>query len=73
MAIQPDHILLWRQGSNIKGEHQASLCSKSGARACASVVLPGFAGSRGTRVDVVDQQEESTEIVIRGKHWFTDE
>jgi len=28
---------------------------------------------RGTRVDVVDQQEESTEIVIRGKHWFTDE
>src|SRR5262252_1016567 len=38
MAIQPDHILLWRQGSNIKGEHQASLCSKSGARACASVV-----------------------------------
>jgi hypothetical protein len=28
---------------------------------------------RGTCVDVVEQQEESTEIVIRGKHWFTDE
>jgi hypothetical protein len=28
---------------------------------------------RGTRVDIVDRQEESTEIVIRGKHWFTDE
>jgi hypothetical protein len=28
---------------------------------------------RGTCVDIVDQQEQSTEIVIRGKHWFTDE
>jgi hypothetical protein len=28
---------------------------------------------RGTRVDIVDRQEESTEIVVRGKHWFTDE
>jgi hypothetical protein len=28
---------------------------------------------RGTCVDVVEQQEQSTEIVIRGKHWITDE
>jgi hypothetical protein len=28
---------------------------------------------RGTYVDVVEQQEQSTEIVIRGKHWITDE
>jgi hypothetical protein len=28
---------------------------------------------RGTCADVVDQQDQSTEIVIRGKHWFTDE
>lgn len=28
---------------------------------------------RGTCVDVVEQQEQSTEIVVRGKHWITDE
>ena len=28
---------------------------------------------RGTCVDVVKQQEQSTEIVVRGKHWITDE
>jgi hypothetical protein len=28
---------------------------------------------RGTCVDVVEQQDQSTEIVIRGKHWITDE
>ena len=28
---------------------------------------------RGTCVDVVEQQEQSTEIVIGGRHWFTDE
>jgi hypothetical protein len=27
----------------------------------------------GTCVDIVEQQEDSTEIVVRGKHWFTDE
>jgi hypothetical protein len=27
----------------------------------------------GTRVDIVGRQESSTEIVVRGKHWFTDE
>jgi hypothetical protein len=29
--------------------------------------------NRGTCVDVVDQQEQSTEIVVGDKHWFTDE
>ena len=28
---------------------------------------------RGTCVDVIDHNDWSTEIVIRGKHWFTDE
>jgi hypothetical protein len=28
---------------------------------------------RGTCADVVDHQDQWTEIVIRGKHWFTDE
>ena len=28
---------------------------------------------RGTCVDVVEQQDQSTEIVISGKHWITDE
>jgi hypothetical protein len=29
--------------------------------------------ARGTCVDVVEQQEQSTEIVVRDRHWFTDE
>ncbi len=32
-----------------------------------------IAVTRGTCVDVVEQQDQSTEIVVRGKHWFTDE
>jgi hypothetical protein len=32
-----------------------------------------IAVERGTCVDVVDHDDWSTEIVIRGKHWFTDE
>jgi hypothetical protein len=28
---------------------------------------------RGTCVDVIEQQEWSTEIVVAGKHWITDE
>jgi hypothetical protein len=28
---------------------------------------------RGTNVDVVDSDDEWTEIVVKGKHWFTDE
>jgi hypothetical protein len=27
----------------------------------------------GTRIDIVDEQDDSTEIVVRGKHWITDE
>lgn len=29
--------------------------------------------TRGSCVNVVEQQDQSTEIVIGGKHWFTDE
>jgi len=28
---------------------------------------------RGTRVDVVKQDDEGTEIVLKGRHWFADE
>jgi len=28
---------------------------------------------RGTRVEVVKQDDEGTEIVLKGKHWFADE
>jgi hypothetical protein len=28
---------------------------------------------RGTKVDVIDHCDQSTEIVIKGKHWFADE
>jgi hypothetical protein len=29
--------------------------------------------ARGTCVDVIEQQDQSTEIILRGKHWITDE
>lgn len=28
---------------------------------------------RGTKVDVIDRAQSSTEILINGKHWFADE
>lgn len=28
---------------------------------------------QGTQVDLVESIEQSTEIVVKGKHWFTDE
>jgi hypothetical protein len=28
---------------------------------------------RGTKVDVIDHDDQWTEIVVKGKHWFADE
>jgi len=54
--------------------HERSLASLNNGRPPYAVKWKGcMTLKRGTRVDVVDQQAESTEIVIRGKHWFTDE
>ena len=54
--------------------HERSLTSLNHGRPPYPVKWKGcIAVERGTCVDVVEQQEQSTEIVIRGKHWFTDE
>jgi hypothetical protein len=54
--------------------HERTLASLNNGRLPYPVKWKGcIMLKRGTRVDIVDQQEESTEIVIRGKHWFTDE
>ena len=54
--------------------HERTLASLNNGRPPYAMKWKGcMTLKRGTRVDVVDQQEESTKIVIRGKHWFTDE
>ena len=54
--------------------HERTLASLNNGRPPYPVKWKGcIMLKRGTRVDIVDRQEESTEIVIRGKHWFTDE
>lgn len=54
--------------------HERSLASLNHGRPPYPVKWKGcIVVSRGTCVDVVEQQEQSTEIVIRGKHWITDE
>jgi len=54
--------------------HERTLASLNNGRPAYPVHWQGCIVLRhGTRVDVVDQQESSTEIVVRGRHWFTDE
>jgi hypothetical protein len=54
--------------------HERTLASLNNGRPPYPVKWKGcIMLKRGTRVDIVDQRKESTEIVIRGKHWFTDE
>jgi hypothetical protein len=33
----------------------------------------GISWKRGTKVNVIDRDAESTEILVSGKHWFADE
>ena len=54
--------------------HERSLASLNHGRPPYPVKWKGcIVVTRGTCVDVVEQQEQSTEIVVRGKHWITDE
>jgi len=54
--------------------HERSLASLNRGRPPYAVKWQGcIVLRRGTCVDVVEQQEQSTEIVVRGKHWITDE
>ena len=54
--------------------HERSLASLNHSRPSYPVKWKGcIVVERETCVDVVAQQEQSTEIVIRGKHWITDE
>jgi hypothetical protein len=54
--------------------HERSLASLNHGRPPYPVKWKGcIVLTRGTCVDVVEQQEQSTEIVVGGKHWVTDE
>jgi hypothetical protein len=54
--------------------HERSLASLNNGRPPYAVQWKGcIVIARGTCADVVDQKDQSTEIVIHGKHWFTDE
>ena len=54
--------------------HERSLASLNHGRPPYPVKWKGcIVVMRGTCVGVVEQQDLSTEIVVRGKHWFTDE
>ncbi len=54
--------------------HERSLADLNHGRPPFPVKWKGcIALTRGTCVNVVEQLEESTEIIVNGKHWFTDE
>jgi hypothetical protein len=54
--------------------HERSLADLNHGRPPYPVKWKGcIALTRGSCVNVVEQREESTEIIVNGKHWFTDE
>jgi hypothetical protein len=54
--------------------HERSLASLNHGRPPYPVKWKGcIVLARGTCVDVIEQQDQSTEIVVRGRHWITDE
>jgi hypothetical protein len=54
--------------------HERTLASLNNGRPPYSVKWQGcIALKRGTEVDLVEQQDGWTEIVVYGKHWFADE
>ena len=54
--------------------HERSLASVNNGRPPYPVKWKGcIVLERGACTGVVDQQDQVTEIIIRGKHWFTDE
>jgi hypothetical protein len=54
--------------------HERTLASLNNGRPPYPVRWKGcIALKRGTSVDVVDQDPQVTEIVVKDKHWFADE
>ena len=53
--------------------HERTLASLNGGRPPYPVKWKGcIVLKRGTKVDVIDHCDQSTEIVVKGKHWFAD-
>jgi hypothetical protein len=54
--------------------HERTLASLNNGHPPYSVKWKGcILLKQGTKVDVIDHDDSSTEIVINGKHWFADE
>ena len=54
--------------------HEHTLASLNGGRPPYPVKWKGCIWlKQGTKVDVINHDDESTEILINGKHWFADE
>jgi hypothetical protein len=54
--------------------HERTLASLNNSRPPYPVRWKGCIElKRGTRVEVVKQDDEGTEIMLKGKHWFADE
>jgi len=54
--------------------HERTLASLNGGRPPYPVKWKGcIVLKRGTKVDVIDHCDQSTEIIVKGKHWFADE
>lgn len=54
--------------------HERTLASLNNGRPPYPVKWKGCIElKRGTRVEVVKQDDEGTEIVLKGRHWFADE
>ena len=54
--------------------HERSLASLNHGRPPYPVKWKGcILLKRGTKVDVVESDDQWTEIVVKGKHWFADE
>jgi len=54
--------------------HERTLASLNNGRPPYAVRWKGCIElKRGTRVDVVKHDDEGTEIVLKGRHWFADE
>lgn len=54
--------------------HERSLASLNHGRPPFPVRWKGcIVLKKGTEVDVVESDDQLTEIIVKGKHWFTDE
>jgi hypothetical protein len=54
--------------------HERTLASLNNGRPPSPVKWKGCIElKRATRAEIVKQDEEGTEIVLKGKHWFADE